>query len=170
MSENVDENSGSVVGVNNDDQQSLENDDEYNDSDMNVQDAFVTSTVDEQSNQSVSSQVASTSNDNKDPLPVVVLDEREENVFDDIFGEDDTVSSIEKITFSPGGTKRATTVFDGDCEMTYSVDANAFEPNPTGFQMKSNDILSGNMPFKQNVSIFLIIYFHWHSIDVMDLK
>lgn len=147
------------------DQRLVENNDENSDSDMDTQEAHV-DTV-EPTNKS--SQEASTSDDNKIPLATVVLDEQEADIFDDILEDndiDDSIvsdSPIEIITFSPGGTKRATKKFGDDCQMTYPVDQNAFEPKPAGYQMKSNDVLSANMPFKENVGVFFVVIHFMHK-------
>lgn len=97
--------------------------------------------------------------DCKLPLARQVLEQNDADAFDDLFcdtpGEEQIVSStVEKIIFSPGGTKKATKIVDEDCEMTYPVDTNAFIPIPAGFQTKINDMLSGNIPFQSNVSNF----------------
>lgn len=164
MHANNDENADSHSDFNVD-EDSIVNDNEVN----NVQSVLVTSTVDtsyddidELANQSLSLQ-ESIPNDMKDPLAIVTLEEDDVNALDDMFRDDitdansDINSTNEQVSVSPGGTKRATKAIDDDCEMTYPVDDNAFKPHPAGFQVKINDDLSGNIPFKDNVSIFVFI-------------
>lgn len=133
-----------------------------NKDDSDIQNVSLTSTfnvdIDERENQSISSR-ETIPTDNKDPLATVILEQNEVNAFDMIFDDNTTDddshvdSTNEMIVFSPGGTKRTTKRIDSDCEMTYIVDGNSFKPYPAGYQIKINDILTENIPFKENASI-----------------
>lgn len=102
--------------------------------------------------------------DEKDPLKTVELDETEAAGFDQLF--DDTshenTSEVQQLTLgeetvicSPGGTKRATKIIDDDCEFTFELGiGEMFKPVNMGYQVKLNDALSANIPFKENVSAF----------------
>lgn len=96
--------------------------------------------------------------DVKDPLRDVILEPNEVAAFDEMFNEENSdeneVSENGKdsvVHVSPGGTSRIT-ISEGDLEITYALDFEVFKPAPTGFQVKLNDILSGNIPSKDNVS------------------
>lgn len=103
--------------------------------------------------------VSSCRNDIKDPLAQVNLEAPEIDAFNDIFGDDNEQQEEEseiqiqlelKLTTSPNGTKRITKITD-EVEMTYELGSNPI-PMEAGFQVKLNDILSGNVPYKENVS------------------
>lgn len=105
--------------------------------------------------------------DVKDPLSMINLAAPESAAFDNIFDDTDddelevntsqqSEHEVEQSTdithTSPGGTERTTKILDDDLEITYEVGAVVLPMNP-GIQVKSNDILSKNIPFKENVSI-----------------
>lgn len=107
--------------------------------------------------------------DVKDPLSMINLGAPESAAFDNIFDDTDDTDdelelnasqqseheveqSTEIMHTSPGGTERTTKILDDDLEITYEVGAVVLPMNPA-FQVKSNDILSGNIPFKENVSV-----------------
>lgn len=103
-------------------------------------------------------EIDSVDNDVKDPLRDVILEENEVAAFDEMFNEENSdgneVPENRKnsvVHVSPGGTSRIT-ISEGDLEITYALDFEVFKPAPTGFQVKLNDILSGNIPSKDNVS------------------
>lgn len=83
--------------------------------------------------------------DDKHPLEDVLLDAREAEVFGTIF------HANESVIHSPGGNTRV--VIDDDCELIFETGREVFKPMEMGYQVKINDALSGNCPFKQNVSI-----------------
>lgn len=123
--------------------------------------------------------VNSADNEVKDPLTNVVLETHEVTAFENIFNEnnDDAISiesgeldvpqqpHTENVVISPGGTRKVTTIIGEDCEMTYELDKAVFQPAPVGFQVKLNDKLSGNIPFKENVShwpyLYIVFIFHF---------
>lgn len=106
--------------------------------------------------------------DVKDPLEAVALNDSELSIFDHIFDENDddeqpnedaeeptnnAQSSNVTIATSPGGTRTFTEHIDEDCVLVYESAGEDFRPQEMGFQVKINDPLSGNIPFKENVSI-----------------
>lgn len=129
---------------------------------------IVTSNTNDESESAIDDSI--TPNDIKDPLEAVVLNESEIAVYDDIFNESSSSDQLnekssqsacdthgqtnEIINTSPGGTKRVTKVYGNDCEMSYEFGTDAFKPQPPGYQVKLNDLLSDNIPFKENVRLF----------------
>lgn len=105
-------------------------------------------------------------NDVKMPLQNVTLDPNEVSAFDDIFDdsiessdqEENTEDSRERVIISPGGTLKMRQVIDDDCEMSYGLGKNMFQPAEMGIQVKLNDEFSGNIPFKENVRVWFIIF------------
>lgn len=106
------------------------------------------------------------------------MNESENAVFDNIFNEsggsnkvnENSLQSIcdeqpttEIVVVSPGGTKRVTTSYGDDFEISYEFGTAAFKPQPTGYQIKLNDILSGNVPFKENVSFMILFIYLFHE-------
>lgn len=75
-------------------------------------------------------------------------------------GENETVEKID-------GRTLVTKQFE-DFEMTYEL-GKPFLPTDIGYQVKLNDPISGNMPFRENVSrivlYFFIVFFH-HLISI----
>lgn len=99
----------------------------------------------------------------KDPLADVRLDTREAAVFGSIFDGNEQSRLEESVIHSPDGTAKIKRVIDDDCEMTFEMDREVFKPVELGYQVKLNDLLSLNIPFKENVSsaIYICIYlFH----------
>lgn len=98
--------------------------------------------------------------DVKSPLDMVQLDPSETSIFDNMFNSsndtDDSKAEQEpsiNLTTSPNGTKTVTQKIDEDCHMIYNPDQNVFKPADIGYQVKLNDSLSQNIPFKENVSL-----------------
>lgn len=117
--------------------------------------------------------VPTASDDVKDLLEMVVLNESEISIFDHIFDENvDIVQPNEEaeestndaqqpanvtIATSPGGTKTFTEDIGDDCVLVYESVGENFRPQQSGFQVKINDLLSGNIPFKENVSLLNLL-------------
>lgn len=106
--------------------------------------------------------------DIKQPLENVALNTSETAAVNDIF--DETNNNIqtntehqqvagEYIFVSPGGTSKVIRVVDEDCEFVFEMGSDPFKPTEIGYQVKLNDPLSGNIPFKENVSCFFR-FFH----------
>lgn len=98
--------------------------------------------------------------DVKDPLPTVILNATEIAVFDEIFNANDNSGETDEepkqsanriVSVGPGGNKLVTELIDNDCEMSYELGSDLFKPQDVEFQIKLNDIFSGNLPFKENV-------------------
>lgn len=119
------------------------------------------------------SHVSGHNTDAKDPLEIVTLDEAEAFVYDDIFGEHNEIGNSSNsesaesesrnetpprgvISTNSDGIKMVTETIADDCELTYELTQKdeIFKPEELGYQVKINDILSDNIPFKQNVSFF----------------
>lgn len=102
--------------------------------------------------------------DTKVPLDAVQVNEIEMSVFNTIFDNDSgnyELKDGERIIISPGGTKKVTKKIDEDCEILFDLAEfqNAFTPQQAGYQVKVNDSLSQNMPFKENVSQLIFVCF-----------
>lgn len=98
--------------------------------------------------------------DDKQPLNNVQLDDTEASVFNNIFdGASNTDNTSneqsainEHLNVSPGGTKKITQVIDDECQITFEIGRDMFKPADAGYQVKINDLLTDNIPFKENVS------------------
>lgn len=107
---------------------------------------------------------ASDTDDTKPILPTVVLSEAEQAMYGHIFNENESTSDEssgdehqnEAINISPGGTKRITCQFSDGMEMTSEMGA-TIQPELIGYQVKKNDIISENIPFDTNVSVFVLV-------------
>lgn len=107
---------------------------------------------------------ASDTDDIKPILPTVVLSEAEQAMYGQMFDENESTNDEssddehqnEVINISPGGTKRITRQFSDGMEMTSEVGA-TIQPELIGYQVKKNDIISGNIPFDTNVSVLVLV-------------
>lgn len=107
---------------------------------------------------------ASDTDDTKPILPTFVLSEAEQAMYGQIFNENESTSDEssddehqnEAINISPGGTKRITRQFSDGMEMTSEMGA-TIQPELIGYQVKKNDIISENIPFDTNVSVFVLV-------------
>lgn len=95
----------------------------------------------------------------KDIMPNVELDEVDSFAVSSVFDEEQDNTSLntpvlasDEITFFEEGVLKIRMVFDDDCEMVSTFGA---KPTPyIGFEVKANDAVSMNIPFKENVSQF----------------
>lgn len=94
--------------------------------------------------------------DIKRPLDNVQLNDQEASVFNHLFNNSSdnyAIANDEQLHVSPGGSKKVTKTIDDDCELSFDPAEfrKAFTPHQAGYQVKINDPLSGNAPFKENV-------------------
>lgn len=89
--------------------------------------------------------------DAKDPLATVVLEEAVAVALSDVFDEEDNMEE-EVIETLPDGSQRVVKDLGEDCHMMYKIGGDPFKPQESGYIVKINDKLSGNMAFKENVS------------------
>lgn len=124
----------------------------------------------EQEGNDASVELTRVSQDDEDvklPLQTVQLNAIEASVFNNMFDESNDVGNAcidqqvadEHITISPGGTKKVTKNIGDDCEMSFDYGQDMFKPANVGYQVKINDLLSDNIPFKENVILNSIKFF-----------
>lgn len=129
--------------------------------------------------------VSASSNDVKNPLATVVMDESEVDAFSNIFDEniddsnyqtDENDSYVDELSdndlqlspTTPVGnridiadndnyhaTNKVTIDIGENCTMTFEHGLDSFKPATLGPQVKINDEISGNIPFMENVSLFI---------------
>lgn len=100
--------------------------------------------------------------DAKDPLAIVILEQAELVAIGDVFDGNDEIEATEErasgsvefevIETLPDGTQQITKDLGDECQMVFKVGANVFKPQESGYLVKVNDSISGNLPFKENVS------------------
>lgn len=95
-------------------------------------------------------------------MPNVDLDEADSMAILDVFN-DESVDDVHvdeapdlhlvETTFEEGGVLKIKRVYDEDCEMIYPHGVKLM-PKPPLYSVKSNDPISMNIPYKENVSFF----------------
>lgn len=123
----------------------------------------------------------STNSSIKSIMPNVVLGEEEFSAIESVFGHDydndnandspsahsstpgtpepgnagqmvpDVILGPDETAFWNGGVLKVTKKYDGDCEITYTY-GEKITPKRPAFEIKVNDSISMNIPFKENVS------------------
>lgn len=98
--------------------------------------------------------------ESKDPLARVLLEKDVDAALNDIFdrnneAENNTLDLLdsEVVEILPNGIRQITKDLGEECQMIFKVGGNAFMPQKSGYLVKLNDPISGNMAFKENVSM-----------------
>lgn len=133
------------------------------------------SEINEEGTVEVEEAALNVSKDVKCPLENVVLDAADNDAFNEMFNVSIDNGDGEQVTISPGGTKKYKPQhivspggtrkikhrIDDECVITYKF-GEEIKPMELGYQVKLNDPLSNNMPFKENVRFFN--YFKTYSV------
>lgn len=109
--------------------------------------------------------IANEVSEEKFVLPNVELCDADSEAIDNVFNESkclslsDSTNIEEEQPFFDEGVLKMKKIYDSDCEMIYPVGVKLV-PKDNLYEIKKNDILSDNIPFKQNVSkcFFCLIF------------